>query len=255
MSSERQIIDKNDRWWGEHVHRYQEALKYIKNTDKVLDIACGTGFGTAIIASATKNEVVGGDLDPESIALCTKSWSKPNLNFKVIDGTAIAFDNHYFDVIVSFETLEHTTQYKKMLSEFKRVLKPNGILILSTPNQKLTSPNGVIFNPYHTQEFHYEELQALLNAVFKNVELLGQYCSRYNDHNTFVMNTFAKRAESFFLLRGVRKLPYSLRSSVMKIIFGIPLYNQVEDFSFSADKKFIEAKCPVLFTICKVGLS
>ena len=249
MASERQAIDKNDPWWGEHVHRYDEALKYIKNTDTVLDIACGTGFGSHILAQNTEGVVVGGDIASDAVVLCQKSWQKENLQFKVLDGTNLAFEDAYFDMVVSFETIEHTTQYRKMLAEFRRVLKPNGYLILSTPNQKMTSPDSVIHNQYHTQEFHFDELEKLLKAEFTSVSLMGQYCSRYE--KSIPTKPLAQAVESLLLLRGVRKLPYSFRSGLMKSFFNIPLYNQPDDFNLSDNKAFVEANCPVLFAICR----
>src|SRR5258705_872183 len=162
MSSERQPVESAGRWWGEHIHRYNEALLYISAGDTVVDIACGTGFGTAIIAGKTMGKVIGGDIAPEAIDECSKQWSKSNLEFRVLDGTRLDFPDQYFDKIVSFETIEHTGQYREMVGEFARVLKPGGQLILSTPNRDVSSPDGIIVNPYHIQEFTHDELKEIL---------------------------------------------------------------------------------------------
>src|SRR5215475_4041309 len=100
MSSERQLLESEGRWWGEHVHRYNEAIKYIEPGNTVLDIACGTGFGTNILASYTNGKVVGGDISAEAIEECRSHWNKSNMEFKVLDGTALDFSDHYFNVVV-----------------------------------------------------------------------------------------------------------------------------------------------------------
>ena len=249
MSSERQLLESQSRWWGEHVHRYKEALKYIRDENVVLDIACGTGFGTDILASHTRGKVIGGDIAAEAIEECRRQWKRSNIEFRVLDGTHLDFSDNYFDIIVSFETIEHTTQYAKMIAEFARVLKPGGRLILSTPNAVITSPDGVIGNPYHTQEFRYEELKALLAGGFASLEIYGQRYSRYDK------KSFGKRTGGFFerlfLSFGVRKLPYRVRSGVMKFLFGFPLYPRPEDFLIETDEKLIREKSPVLLAVCK----
>lgn len=251
MSSERQLLEESHggRWWGEHVHRYNEALKHIGPTDTILDIACGTGFGTDILAAHTSGKAIGGDISAEAIAECKQHWKKPNIEFRVLDGTALDFPNAYFDAIVSFETIEHTTSYRKMLAEFARVLKPSGKLILSTPNAAITSPDGVIGNPYHTQEFRLEELKQLLKEVFPVMQVYGQRNNRY-DSKSF-RKSVGGLFEKLFLSFGIRKLPYSLRSGIMKAFFGYPLYPEPTDFLLEPDEKRIIKESPVLFAVCK----
>lgn len=249
MSSERQLLESENRWWGEHVHRYQEAVKYIGQGDVILDIACGTGFGTDILASHTTGKTIGGDISAEAIEQCKKQWLKHNIEFRIVDGTALEYPDNFFDRIVSFETIEHTTSYKKMLSEFARVLKPSGVLILSTPNAAITSPDGVIGNPFHTQEFRYEELDNLLADQFSDHILYGQRNCRYDQKP--IRKRIGFVFEKLFLSFGIRKLPYSLRSGFMKFFFGYPLYNLPGDFLLESDEKKIREKSPVLFAVCK----
>lgn len=249
MSSERQPVETTGRWWGEHIHRYNVALSYINPSDVVLDIACGTGFGTDIIAGKTSGQVTGGDIAAEAIEECRGRWNKPNLAFKVLDGTKLDFPDNYFDKIVSFETIEHTTRYKEMAAEFARVLKPGGILILSTPNRAVSSPDGIIVNPYHTQEFTCDELGDILRAVFPAVEQAGQRYSRYDKNGSG--KGAGKFFENLFLGFGVRKLPYSWRSGFMKTFFGYPLYARDTDFVTEKDMARVKKECPVQFAICR----
>lgn len=249
MSSERQLLESESRWWGEHIHRYQEALKYIEPGTVILDIACGTGFGTDILASYSNGKVVGGDISAESIEECRRQWHKPNMEFRIVDGTCLEFSDNFFDVIVSFETIEHTTNYKKMLAEFSRVLKPGGCLILSTPNAAITSPGGVIGNPYHTQEFRYEELKDLLAGYFASPQIYGQRYSRYDSSS--ILRKFGGIFEKLLLAFGIRKLPYNLRNGLMKFLFGYPLYPKPDDFILEVNELKIKKQSPVLFAVCK----
>lgn len=249
MSSERQAVETTGRWWGEHVHRYNEALAHVRPTDTILDIACGTGFGSAMLAEKTKGKVIGGDIAREAIDECIATWKKENLEFRVLDGTALDFPDNYFDRITSFETIEHTTQYRKMVAEFARVLKPGGQLILSTPNISVSSPNGIIVNPYHTQEFTFEELKEILAREFPQVTLLGQRYKRY-DKRSFRFRV-GKFFEKLFLSFGIRKLPYSWRSAFMKTFFGYPLYPRDSDFILEADPDRVKRETPVLYAFCK----
>jgi len=249
MSSERQLLESESRWWGEHQHRYNEAIKLVKPSGVILDIACGTGFGTAALAAVTTGKVIGGDIAPEAIKECNDNWKRPNMAFQVMDGTALPFPDNHFDMIVSFETIEHTTRYREMLKEFARTLRPDGKLILSTPNAAITSPDGKIGNPYHTQEFRYQELKKILESIFNEISLSGQRYSRY-DKKSFKMS-LGKLMETFFLSFGIRKLPYSFRSGIMKALFGYTLYPVAGDFILETNEPVIIKKCPVLFAVCK----
>ena len=249
MSSERQPVETTGRWWGEHIHRYNVALSFIQPNDIVLDIACGTGFGTEIIAANTTGKVTGGDIAAEAIEECKGRWNKPNLEFKVLDGTRLEYPDNHFDKIVSFETIEHTGQYKEMAAEFARVLKPGGMLILSTPNRAVSSPDGVIVNPFHIQEFTVDELGEILSPHFSTVEQAGQRYSRYDKDADG--KTVGKFFEKMFLSFGIRKLPYSWRSGFMKNFFGYPLYARDKDFVIEKDRASVKTECPVQFAFCK----
>ncbi len=248
MSFERQPVESVNRWWGEHLHRYNEALLHINPDDIVLDIACGTGFGADIIAGKTNSRVIGGDIAPAAIDECRKRWQKGNLEFQVMDGTKLNFADGYFNKIVSFETIEHTGLYREMVAEFARVLKPGGQLILSTPNRDVSSPDGNIENPFHIQEFTCEELKSILESSFSIVQLSGQRYIRYDKKS--LRRNIGKLFEKLFLSVGIGKLPYSWRNGFMKIFFGYPLYPRETDFILEKDINRVKKECPVQFAVC-----
>lgn len=248
MSSERQQLEQNNPWWGEHVHRYHEVLPYIGKTDKILDIACGTGFGSDILSqSAAEGLVIGGDIAADAIQECNDNWQRSNLRFEVMDGTNLAFPDEYFDKIVSFETIEHTIHYEKMLAEFWRVLKPGGMAFISTPNFPINSPSGKVTNPYHTQEFTYEQLDSILKKQFKKYSITGQKYSRYDNGK---VPKIGKLIEWFFGIIGIRKLPYSIKTGVSKLFTGKAFYPDATDYSFVTDMAAIK-KCKTFYSICR----
>jgi len=248
MSSERQAVNKKNPWWGEHVHRYDEVIKEMTQNDILLDIACGTGFGSDLLAQHTTNVVIGGDIAQEAIEECQQRWNRKNLEFALLDGTKLPYTDNYFDKIVSFETIEHTTEYLKMLSEFSRVLKPNGTAYISTPNFPINSPTGVVTNPFHTQEFTYEELSGILNEVFVNVIIYGQKYARYDRKDS--SPHFGKTVETVLLQRGIRKIPMSIQDGIMQTISGNPLYPEAKDYDMVIDHNEL-MKCKTFFAVCK----
>lgn len=156
----------------EHLHRYAIAMELIKDKS-VLDIACGEGYGSHLLAlqSAT---VTGIDIDTETIDAAKIKYKHPHLTFLQGDVENIPITNASFDVAVSFETLEHITAHHKMVAELKRVLKPGGILLISTPDKLNYSDKPGYHNSFHKKELYKAEFDTLLRQYFKNVQLLSQ---------------------------------------------------------------------------------
>lgn len=248
MASERQANIEISPWWGEHVQRYEVVERALTASDTVLDIACGTGYGTSRLSERTQRKVIGGDVSAEAVAECRRSWAaRGNAEFRVLDGTRLDFPDATFEKVVSFETIEHTRDYERMLSEFNRVLKPGGAVFISTPNLPVNSPGGVVTNPYHTQEFVLEEFEALMRKHFSAPKIFGQKYVRY-DRKRGTRAALAKAAEKFFYLRGVRKLPLSLRDAVMRALIGKPLYPEADDFVLVEGESEIR-RCKTFFAI------
>jgi ubiquinone/menaquinone biosynthesis C-methylase UbiE len=158
----------------EHWHRYAFALSLVKDK-RVLDAACGEGFGAALLAGDAR-DVLALDIDSESVTHATRRYeAKENLRFAQADVTQLDhLPSASFDVIVSYETLEHVLQQTQMLKGFARLLKPDGMLLLSTPDKKnYTDATGMI-NPHHLRELYADEFQALISAHFNASKIYTQ---------------------------------------------------------------------------------
>lgn len=153
-----------------HLKRYAFALPFCLER-RVLDAACGVGYGTARLAARAAS-VVGVDVSAEAIAYARGHYGAPNLSFETMDVGALAFDDATFDVVCSFETIEHVDDADRVLAEFARVLVDDGVLVVSTPQveRTTTAPD----NPYHRVEFARADFEELLRRHFGSVELYGQ---------------------------------------------------------------------------------
>ncbi len=157
------------RMYADHEDRYKFAIPYV--TDKaVLDMACGEGYGTASLSLKAKS-VIGVDIANEVINDAKKKYTlgKSN-NIRFICSDAIEYLEHndtVFDVIISYETVEHVKDYLLFLTLIKKNLKNGGTLILSTPNKQFSDLlMGGTFNPYHNREFYPQELVDALGDIF-----------------------------------------------------------------------------------------
>lgn len=159
----------------EHWHRYLYASQFVQ--DKlVIDIACGEGYGTHLLAESAR-KVVGVDISAEVIAYAAAKYKRDNLEFLVGSAVAIPLEGeHLFDVFVSFETIEHLdeTEQHRFLSEARRLLKPGGLFVVSTPNRLTYSDLPGYKNKFHVREFYVHEFREFLSGYFPEVELLGQ---------------------------------------------------------------------------------
>jgi len=159
--------------WYEHYHRYALAARWCVNK-RTLDAACGEGYGSAMLALSVAS-VEGVDISPEAIAHARKRYGHlQGIGFQVADCTTLPYGDNEFDRVVSFETLEHLPEHDRLLAEFRRVLKPDGCLILSSPDKATYSDGQNTVNEYHVKELYREELEALIGRHFPAHRLLGQ---------------------------------------------------------------------------------
>lgn len=172
FTGERVVPGKVDKaLWDEHIARYIFAADFIKGR-VVLDAGCGSGYGTDYLASCEAQQVIGVDISPEAVAYAQSHYKRQNLEFRIMDVTGLDLADKSFDVIVSFEVIEHLNHQEKFLSEVARILKDEGTFIVSTPNKEANPPGYV--NPFHTREFTLGKFYSLLKRYFRSVEILLQ---------------------------------------------------------------------------------
>ncbi|MCE5306414.1 MAG: methyltransferase domain-containing protein [Acidobacteriales bacterium] len=155
--------------WNEHLARYHFASR-LARSKRVLDAGCGAGYGSALLAQDAF-EVFGVDLKPEAVAYARGHYSEPNLSFAQGSCAALPIASASLDLIVAFEVIEHITEWREFLAEARRVLRPSGQFVVSTPNKDYYTasrgPSGL--NPFHVHEFTYEEFLQELRQVFPSV--------------------------------------------------------------------------------------
>ena len=164
--------------WAEHWHRYHFVLPLVAGK-KILDVASGEGYGSALMASVAAT-VAGLDVSPDAVAHASATYARrQNLRFTQGSCARLPFDDASFDAVVSFETIEHIVEQNEFLDEIKRVLKPAGLLIMSSPNRAEYSDARGYTNEFHVKELYRAELADLLGARF-------QHMRWYSQRNAFV---------------------------------------------------------------------
>jgi O-antigen biosynthesis protein len=156
----------------EHYHRYFFALQFC-DKKKVLDVASGEGYGSALLGTVAQ-QVLGIDLSPAAVARASRNYGSERVSFSVGDYAAISLSDVSVDIVVSFATLEHVADLAKFFCEIKRILRPDGMLVISTPNAKFYKNLGRGPKPSQVKELDANEFRAILREHFPNCRLLGQ---------------------------------------------------------------------------------
>ena len=156
----------------EHLHRYLAASELA--TDRVvLDIASGEGYGSAMLAEIAC-KVIGVDISDEAVRYARNRYKKDNLEYVIGSCSDIPIPDASVDMVVSFETIEHHDQHEQMMQEIKRVLRPSGFMLISSPDKYHYSVEPGNSNPFHVKELYEHELKKLIERHFKNSVYFGQ---------------------------------------------------------------------------------
>jgi SAM-dependent methyltransferase len=155
-----------------HTARYEFARQWAREK-RVLDIACGTGYGTAVLARAGARAVLGIDLDRNTIERARSQFNLPAVSFTVGDAEAPQVAGP-FDLIVSFETIEHLPRPERFLSSMNRLLAADGTFLVSTPCRESGSVDDRPQNPFHVREWNQAEFTQMVERSFRRVTMHGQ---------------------------------------------------------------------------------
>jgi len=216
-----------------HLKRYDFAKRYCDGAE-VLDAGCGVGYGSAHLAQAAA-KVVGVDVSPEAIAYACAHYVGPRTSFEVMDVTALEFPDASFDVVCSFETLEHLREPPFAVREAARVLRAGGVYVVSTPRAERTcsSPD----NPFHEVEYSPADFRTLLRERFESVELYGQRRLQTRRHRLLLRLDVLGLRRRFALLRRASALTGSPPTT------GLTLANIVIEPDSLDDASEIVAVC------------
>jgi SAM-dependent methyltransferase len=162
-----------------HAATYDFARPYVEGRT-VLDFGCGTGYGTAGLAEVAA-DITGVDIAPEAVEHARARYQGDTLRFETIgsiETTDLPFEDDTFDVVVSFQVIEHVDAVDRYLSEIRRVLRPGGTFLCVTPDRTLRLfPGQQPWNEFHVTEYAPAELGTLLSSTFADVELFGMTAS------------------------------------------------------------------------------
>lgn len=230
-AEERLSHDPRSELWGEHRARYRFACQFAVGGKRVLDVASGAGFGLQMLRAAGA-QVVGLDYDAQSLAevRARAGWA----DLVRGDATRLPFGDATFDVVASFETLEHVPDATGMVRELRRVLKGGGRLILSTPNREFGPLELHANNPFHVQEFSGPELRELLGGSFSRISLYGQVPVPDYRYVPFLM-VDPHREPRALLWKAQVRLPYGVRDALARAIGGRSFYPGEADYRFALD--------------------
>jgi len=163
---------------NEHMTRYRFATQFVAGK-QVADIACGTGYGTQLLAKAGAQSVRGVDLSEEAVKFSRENYSAPNVTFTAASAEKLTpIQDREFDLVVSFETIEHLPNVEAYLDEMVRILRPGGRFLVSTPDRRIASNlhcfRGRPSNSHHVREYTERELLDLLATRFEIEACYGQ---------------------------------------------------------------------------------
>jgi 2-polyprenyl-3-methyl-5-hydroxy-6-metoxy-1,4-benzoquinol methylase len=175
-TGERVIEDANSSrspMFLRHMAAYRFAQPYVQG-QRVLECGSGSGYGSAFLAHNGAQRVVGVDISEEAITFARQRYAAENLEFRSADITHLDFPNGAFDVVTSFQVIEHVPDDAAFVRQIRRVLKASGVALISTPNKRTYSPNTPgPENPFHVREYYLNQYQELLMPHFAHVDIMG----------------------------------------------------------------------------------
>ena len=207
--------------FNESLARYEFAKKYVGSNLNIIDIGCGTGYGSAVLGG--KNTVVAIDNSKRAIAYANKHYSN-KAKFLVASATKLPFKDNSFDVACSFEVIEHMKDVHGYLDEVYRILKPSGTYILSTPNKQVYSKGKKSGSIYHIKEYTLRDLSSLLAKYFKKIDIKGQTKNTRakNALKKFMKSQKArKKLASCDMLKIRNIIPSALKEKLWKYLGGL----------------------------------
>ena len=213
-----------------HQFAYEKAKTLVEDLD-ILEIGCGTGYGTMVLAKEA-HSVVALDIDTELIAELSNLSPNSNIQYLTFDGKNIPFPKHHFSFVFFFQVLEHVKDDKSFLNEIKRILHPNGKAIFTTPNRLIRlRKNQKPFNNYHYREYAPKDLLALADQVQLELDLFGIF----GDIDTQNLEkSRLKKYQTWYFRHIFQNFPKPIQILIKSILLKLPRKNS----NANLDKEF-----------------
>lgn len=225
----------------EDIARYAYFSKNINNNGYILDVGCGNGFGIQYLIEYEQIKFVGIDLSFTVLTGLKQNDKTASLDLSCMSAIHLGFPDNCFSNIISVEVLEHIKDVYQYLYEIKRVLSPNGIFMLTTPNGLLSSGNEKGLWPSHVKEYKPKELEEMLKECFCQVDVFGQWIPVYE-------NNFIRKGVRLIAPLVKQILPNWLRVRALPLIqYFIKSELSINDIYFEHEDFY---HCPTLVAIC-----
>lgn len=235
MSSAEERLANNptSELWGEHRSRYRFAAQFVSGRPGmvVLDVASGAGFGLDMLRQAGACPI---GVDYDGAALQEVRQAKPASRLVRGDAMRLPLGTDSIDMVVSFETIEHVQDAAALVDEVRRVLKPGGSLVVSTPNRAFGPPSLHANNPFHIREFTAKELCDVLRVGFSDVRVYGQRPSAAYRYVPFLM-VDGNLEPSALVWKLLVRLPFGVKNRLATALSGRPFYPGDDDYSFKPE--------------------
>jgi SAM-dependent methyltransferase len=201
----------------QHEERYRLAAEFSRGK-RVLDAACGNGYGSLLMREQGARAVTGVDIDTDALLQATTFHRREGASYLRASATRLPFADATFDLFVSLETIEHIDDDAAYVREARRVLHDDGTFICSTPNRAVLNPGRALtdrpFNPFHVREYTREELEPILRAQFRTIRWLGQstFAGAYVRLLTRIGRTAPMLAVRLHQMRKLLGVPFERRA-------------------------------------------
>jgi ubiquinone/menaquinone biosynthesis C-methylase UbiE len=202
FTGERFLTECQGEMVYEHWHRYLLAREYAPGK-RVLDIPSGEGYGSHLLADVAES-VVGIDIAPDAVAHASEKYRRDNLSYLAASGTKVPLPDASFDLIVSFEMIEHIHEQDAFLDEVNRLLKPDGVFLISSPNRVEYTEKTGYKNEFHVRELDKDELREKLYRYWPHQLWFGQRLSFHSI--VWPIDRIAQKNWAMNI-EGVRKFP------------------------------------------------